>query len=74
MASNLTLTANFVDTNKPTMSITNLASGQRVSNAVFTVKGRASDNWQLSNVVCHSMAEHGATRPQPTFGPTGQRP
>ena len=52
MASNLTLQANFVDTNKPTVSITNLASGQRVSNAVFTVKGTASDNWQVSNVVC----------------------
>ena len=52
MASNLTLQANFVDTNKPAVSITNLASGQRVSNAVFTVKGTASDNWQVSNVVC----------------------
>jgi hypothetical protein len=52
MQSNLVLQANFVDTNKPTVSITNLASGQRVSNAVFTVKGKASDNWQVSNVVC----------------------
>ena len=52
MASNLTLQANFMDTNKPAVSITNLASGQRVSNAVFTVKGTASDNWQMSNVVC----------------------
>ena len=52
MASNLTLQANFVDTNKPTVSITNLAAGQRVSNAVFTVKGTAGDNWQVSNVVC----------------------
>jgi hypothetical protein len=52
MASNLTLQANFADTNKPTVSITNLATGQRVSNAVFTVKGKASDNWQVSNVVC----------------------
>jgi uncharacterized repeat protein (TIGR02543 family) len=50
MASNLTFTANFVDTNRPTVSITNLASGQRVSNAVFTVKGTASDNVQVSNV------------------------
>ena len=39
MATNLTFTANFVDTNKPTVSITNLAAGQRVSNAVFTVMG-----------------------------------
>ncbi len=52
MQSNLTLQANFVDTTKPTLSITNLASGQRVSNAVFTVKGTAGDNWQVSNVVC----------------------
>jgi hypothetical protein len=52
MASNLTFTANFVDTNKPAVSITNLASGQRVSNTVFTVKGTASDNWRVSNVVC----------------------
>ena len=52
MVSNLTLQANFVDTNKPTLSITNLTAGQRVSNAVFTVKGTASDNWQVSNVLC----------------------
>jgi uncharacterized repeat protein (TIGR02543 family) len=52
MASNLTLQVTFADVTKPTVSITNLASGQRVSNAVFTVKGTASDNWQVSNVVC----------------------
>ena len=52
MASNLTLQVNFLDTNKPTVSITNVTAGQRVSNAVFTVKGTASDNWQVSNVVC----------------------
>jgi hypothetical protein len=52
MQSNLVLQANFADTNKPTVSITNLATGQRVSNAVFTVKGKAGDNWQVSNVVC----------------------
>ena len=52
MASNLTLQANFVDTNKPTVTITNLASGQRVSNAIFTVKGTAGDNWQVGTVVC----------------------
>ena len=39
-----------MDTNKPTVSITNPTAGQRVSNAVFTVKGTASDNWQMSNV------------------------
>ena len=52
MQSNLVLQANFVDTNRPTVSITNPASGQRASNAVFTVKGKAGDNRQVSNVVC----------------------
>ena len=50
MTSNLTLQANFVDTSKPVVTITNVVSGQRVSNAVFTVKGKATDNWQVSNV------------------------
>jgi hypothetical protein len=52
MQSDLTLQANFIDISKPTLSITNLASGQRVSNAVFIVKGKAGDNWQVSNVLC----------------------
>jgi len=52
MAPNLTLQVNFVDTNRPVVAITNPIAGQRVSNAVFTVKGTASDNWQMSNVVC----------------------
>ena len=50
MASNLTLQATFVDVQKPVLTITNLASGQRVSNAVFTVRGSASDNWQVASV------------------------
>ncbi len=50
MASNLIFIANFIDTNKPVFSITNLTAGQRLSNAVFTVKGTASDNWQITNV------------------------
>ena len=50
MASNLCFTANFMDTNRPTLSITNMAAGLRVSNAVFTVKGKASDNLGVSNV------------------------
>ncbi len=52
MASNLTLLVTFADITKPTLSITNLTAGQRVSNAVFTVKGTAGDNWQVSNVLC----------------------
>ena len=50
MQTNLILQANFVDNSKPTLTITNLASGQRLSNAVFTVKGTASDNWQVAGV------------------------
>ena len=52
MASNLTLQVTFADVTKPTVSITNLVSGQRVSNAIFTVKVTAGDNWQVSNVLC----------------------
>ncbi len=52
MQSNLILQVNFVDITKPTLSITNLIAGQRVSNAVFTVRGTAGDNWQVSNVLC----------------------
>ena len=50
MASNLTLTANFIDTNKPILNITNLTAGQRWSNLVFTAKGTATDNWQVASV------------------------
>ena len=50
MDSNLVFVANFVDTNNPVLSITNLAPGQRWSNAVFTVRGTAGDNWQVANV------------------------
>ena len=50
MVSNLILQANFVDVSKPVLSITNLASGQQVSNAQFVVKGTAGDNWAVSNV------------------------
>jgi hypothetical protein len=50
MATNLTLQANFAETAKPTVAVTNLTSGQQVSNAMFTVKGTASDDWLVSNV------------------------
>jgi uncharacterized repeat protein (TIGR02543 family) len=52
MASNLTFTANFVVVTNPTLTITAPSSGQRWSNAVFTVTGIAKDNLQVSNVVC----------------------
>lgn len=50
MASNLTLQATFADIVKPALSITNLTAGQRWSNAVFTVKGIASDNVEVFNI------------------------
>ena len=50
MATNLMLQANFLDKTRPTLSITNVTSAINVSNAAFTVKGDAGDNWQLTNV------------------------
>jgi hypothetical protein len=44
MASNLSLTASFVDVAKPTLSITTPTPGQRWSNSVLTVSGKAKDN------------------------------
>jgi hypothetical protein len=50
MEPNLILQANFVDTNKPAISITNVPVGLSVSNAAFIVRGTARDNWQVTNV------------------------
>jgi hypothetical protein len=50
MASNLTFTANFVDTNPPVLTVKSPISGQRWSNAAFTVTGSATDNVAVSNV------------------------
>jgi uncharacterized repeat protein (TIGR03803 family) len=50
MATNLMLQANFVDKTRPALSITNVTAAMNVSNAAFTVKGNAGDNWQLTNV------------------------
>ena len=52
MATNLSFTANFVDVQKPTNAITAPAPNQRWSNSIFTVKGTARDNVQVSNVFC----------------------
>jgi hypothetical protein len=52
MQSNLVLQANFADTNRPVLSITNLTAGQRWSNLVFTAEGKATDNWQVASVQC----------------------
>jgi hypothetical protein len=50
MASNLMLQANFVDVTKPILSITNITPGMNVTNAVFTVKGKAGDNVAVAGV------------------------
>ncbi len=52
MASNLTFTANFVDVAKPAVAITSPKANQRLSNAVFTVAGTASDNASVYKVWC----------------------
>jgi uncharacterized repeat protein (TIGR02543 family) len=44
MRSNLSLTANFADVEKPTLSITAPRVGERWSNSLFNVTGKASDN------------------------------
>ena len=50
MAWDLTVMATFVDEQKPVLAITNVPAGLSVSNAAFTVKGTASDNWQVTNI------------------------
>ena len=47
MASNLTLQANFAETNKPTLTITAPASGQHMTNAIANVTGTAGDIWKV---------------------------
>jgi uncharacterized repeat protein (TIGR02543 family) len=51
MASNLTFTANFADITRPTNSITSPTSGQRLTNAVATIIGKATDNWGCAGVL-----------------------
>jgi hypothetical protein len=50
MQTNLMLTASFADVMAPTLSLTSPSAGQRVSNAVFTVTGKASDNVAVAGV------------------------
>ncbi len=54
MQSNLTLQASFVDTNRPVLAITAPTANQRWSNAVFTVRGTAKDNVQVTEVWCQT--------------------
>jgi hypothetical protein len=52
MASNLSFTATFIDNVKPTLTYTAPAKGERSSNAVFTVRGKATDNGEVATVHC----------------------
>jgi hypothetical protein len=52
MQSNLTVTAVFVDSTRPSLQITNLVAGQRLTASPFLVKGRAQDNTGVSSVWC----------------------
>ena len=50
MASNLTFTANFVDTTKPTLSIVSPKANAKLTNVVLAVTGTAKDNAELAGV------------------------
>jgi hypothetical protein len=52
MASNLTLLATFTETNRPNLTLTAPAAGQKLTNALATLIGTASDNWQVVAVWC----------------------
>ena len=51
MTTNLQLTANFVDTQAPTVTITTPAT-TRVLSSTFALAGTATDNWSLTGVYC----------------------
>lgn len=50
MRTNLALVANFVDIARPNLTITSPTFNQRWSNAVFTAKGKATDNLGVSTI------------------------
>jgi hypothetical protein len=50
MESNLVLEANLENTKKPYLSITNVKKDMFVTNAGFTVMGRATDDWSIASV------------------------
>ncbi len=50
MSSNLTLQATFLDVARPGLTITAPTLGQKMTNALATVLGKATDNWYVSNV------------------------
>ena len=59
MTSNMTITANFTDTLKPTVAITAPTAKLRIlgTNPVYTVKGTATDNGVMTGVFCRVNGE-----------------
>jgi hypothetical protein len=51
MVSNLTLTARFIDTTKPTLTLAAPTAKQRVNDAFWTARGTASDNAGIARVL-----------------------
>jgi hypothetical protein len=52
MVPNLMLQANYVDTNRPTVTVTSPKSSQVVSNSTLAVSGTAHDKDQITGVFC----------------------
>lgn len=52
MVTNLVLQANFLDTNRPTLTISAPTAGKHMTNAVAMVAGTAADNWKVTAVWC----------------------
>jgi hypothetical protein len=50
MSSNLTLLATFVETSRPSLTITAPASGRHLTNALAGVTGTTSDKWAVAGV------------------------
>jgi hypothetical protein len=60
MTTNLTFTANFVDVQKPTVSIVTPTLNEHLTNSVFTVSGKARDNVAVAGVY-YSLNDSGWT-------------
>ena len=50
MTSNLTLQANFADVAKPALTVSAPTAGQKMTNALVTLVGTATDNWRVGGV------------------------
>ncbi len=50
MAAGLSLVANFADTARPSITLLSPLAGQRLSNSLITVTGRAADNGRVAQV------------------------